>query len=406
MLSRREVILASSVALLTGGCDSSSGKPAKKFSLPPKDEYDLLYYSPKYRQETNVTRIMPQVGHPIEITGGDAEHVRERDYTIGGNDAWQGSTAYLITSLDDVPGELVCYFRTGKPALSVPTMAVLPDSTGRTPFLHLQLNSNVKGFIPQLSYNAPPLISKDMHWTTQNRFDDLPGNAWLIYRVQIRRYEARLTVEATDGRILGECYAYSGNLPRYLGRVCFFELFGSGPSDMVYGFLGAKSPATTNYNDWARTGVIAAETMQTAPDSGIWGNRSGDGGSGAGASYDPSRQAWTILGTAPGTGTEIRLGAVSQGDSVDFWGNCVALQTRTGKGAAVTLASDRGLQKVAARIASPGDFHLQLVAETSAKEMSLIVGSDDLSSASQLSLQDVLVTVNKNTLSFSLSNPR
>jgi hypothetical protein len=193
----------------------------RPFVPPAIADFDLLYYLPGYPTRLlPASTEMPIVGNALTLTGGEYDNVQETGYVTKGGPGWSPGVAYVSGSLDEIPTEILCIFKTGASVLSLPTTAICSDTTGTIPFWHLYLDTTYGGFIPQFSYNAPPLTSVDMQWGTQEFFGALSANTWYVYRAQQRGgYEARLTVETLNGTVLGEFYGYSANLARNLGTL-------------------------------------------------------------------------------------------------------------------------------------------------------------------------------------------
>jgi hypothetical protein len=292
--------------------------------------------------------------------------------------------------------------------LSFPTVGIASDFTGSIPFWHLQINRNIRGFIPEFSYNKPPLVSTEMQWITQTRFDPDKTNGWLVYRIQHMQYEARLSLETVDGILLAECYCLSANLPRHLGRVVFFELLGGANDSFAFGFLGAKSSILEERRAWMPTGLLAAASMAQFPTPGVWRAHSiGADPLISTVTYVSERQVLEIQAEAAWSGGAVDIGNVKAGDLVDIWGSCQSLDVQGGAlGAMVALISDGQIISEEVRpIRDIGPFHHTFEIGEDHEGATILIGLSDSNGYINVSLRDILITRNKITLGMSASNP-
>lgn len=375
---------------------------SRPFVPPAIADFDLFYYLPGYPTRLLAASTeMPIVGNALTLTGSEYDNVQETAYVTKGGPSWSPGTAYVSADLDSVPTEILCYFKTGASVVSLPTIAITSDTTGTIPFWHLYLDATYGAFVPQFSYNAPPLTSVDMQWGTQEFFGSLSANTWYVYRAQQRGgYESRITVESTAGTVLGEFYGYSANLARHLSTKCFIELFGNGANDIQYGFFGARSAAKTSYAGWASMGFVAAASMLSAPGSG-WG-ASLFGGS---ATHDATNKEWDIAAANYGEGGAYSVGPVTSGDVVEVWGKLNSMTSAMGS-MEVALAYPYGVGSNEVQITSTGTFHATLTATTTNSNMQVILGGRSGETSAAFAVQDILIMKNKASLpDHSTSNP-
>jgi hypothetical protein len=380
-------------------------EPERPFVPPDVGDFDLLWYAPAHPTKAFETGQTAEVGGPFSVTGLEYAHVEEAEYTVRSASSWGSDVAYIFATLDEEPGEIVCYFKTGSSIGTLPTLASLSDTTGTIPFWHLRLDGSTKKFYPECAYQDGSLITENLAYTTQDIFSTIAANTWYVYRIQIKdSYQARLTIETTGGSVIGECYTFGGNLPRIVDLKVFFELFGDSAADIVYGFFGAKSVAETSYSAWDSTGFVAGASMLTTPGS-SWTGSLFNGVTGAGSvTWDSTNKEWDIVAQGYGAGAAYDIGLVTSGDVIEVFGKLNSMSAVMGE-MEIALGFAYGVSSNEVMISSTGLFHATLTCNNTQASTQVLIGGRSGETNATFSVQDLLIIKNKIALGVSTSNP-